>query len=277
MDDLEREELIGKINLIIRNRYIFLFILALLSVPAIFSLKAYNILFIGLAFAIVVIIYNVFFHVYLGAQREKISISRLISLAVLQTTSDALIITMLVHMTGGVTSPFVVFYFLVVLSAAIILPRSPVTVIEVGVLLSILYDGILIAEYMGAIKPIRFLPMIPLSSSSIQLFSFAIFIPITIILISIFASQVSSLLASKEEDLKGKLFKVERKVQEIAEAKEKSVEKARDLERDYEDLKDSFNELSRLNRIMVGREVEMVRLKQKIKELEGKVQGGEEK
>ncbi|MCX6778856.1 MAG: hypothetical protein NTU97_01330, partial [Candidatus Magasanikbacteria bacterium] len=63
------------------------------------------------------------------------------------------------------------------------------------------------------------------------------------------------------------------KLKESHENLEKKVaDRTRDLEKTKKDVEQQLNEVERLNEILSGREIKMIELKNKIKELEDKVE-----
>ena len=146
----------GRVRLVVKSRWILLFLLSLYGVYAggflyfsgnVVDMKPSRILLMGGVVATVVA-YSLFYHYF---YRE---LSHLLFSNHLQILLDILFVTILIHFSGGALSWFWTVYLILTLEAAFLLERRG-DVWFIGATGGLIYGALLTAEYYGVITPVK--------------------------------------------------------------------------------------------------------------------------
>lgn len=203
-------------------------------------------------------------------------------------TLELLIMTSIVHFTGGVEGIGILFYIFIILYAGIFLSRKRGVII--AFVAAFFYSTFIILEYFGAI------PHRPLSPTSFQESNSVISYTIIAAITFLFVTYTAGIFAAKLRERTKKLFEayggLEEKTKELNESKEELEESKISLEikvkartKELEELAQSLEgrveertkeiqekvkELEKFNKLAVGRELKMTELKKELKRLKEK-------
>jgi len=307
MDAFERQQKIESINGIIKIRWFIVAIIVGLGfvLKAKYfgwatgfegnSLSAY--LKLG-AFGSIAFGYNFVFWLFmrrLGRKPlEKISDRALSTMSILQIVPDQLMFTLVYYTTGTVDGMSFVFYFIsVFLASSIYKSRG---IILTGLLAGFLYTGLLIVEYQGLIPHLNTYQGVTLFGSPYvtrgKIISFIFYIGV----MTFAAAFLSNLIRNREKKLRqqrdqlsGQTQLLTVQTQELTKAKDylhealtksdksrMESEKARaeansakeDLEKANLELQAKLREVEKYGQVTTGRELKMIELKEKIKNME---------
>ena len=226
-----------------------------------FSFAAMVFLFI--AFAAINII------LYLAQKRveKKFSKKLLNFISYTQIILELTFFTIIMHSAGGIESISTVFFFLPVVSASLIFGSSGsiLTALASGVLINLL----IIAEYYGFIRHIpRYgTPTVEYLSLTISLTK-TITTSIFYVIIGSFSGYGAKMLFKREKSF-------EEKVEQLDEQSQKLTKRGQELIAANRELDDKVAELERFQKQTVGRELKMIELKNKIKDLESKIKSNQ--
>jgi len=226
---------------------------------------------------------------------EKINDKTLSIVSVLQIIPDQIMFTLVYYNTGTVDSMSFVFYFISVLLASSLYKTKGI--ILTGLLSGFFYTMLLIVEYQGIIPHFNTYQGVTLFGSPYvtkgKIVTFICYIGI----MTFVAAFLSNLIRRREKNLREQRDKLYEQTHvlavqtnELAQAQGqlqgalsrsdiagRAATQARDeMEKANTELQKKIDELEKFYKITVGREVRMVELKGKIKELEKKIKGKEE-
>lgn len=211
-------------------------------------------------------------------------INQLFKLYFISNTIDLFLITIVVHYLGGVVWIGAIFYIISLVVAGLMLPARQT--FALFFLASLFYGGLVFFEWFGLV-PHR--PMYVLIPSLYRTPAFVI--PQALVMITIFYF-IAETTVSFSKILREKVVQLDKEKQRALRAYEKSKEAEQILEvrvgartKELEDLvktreeiieertrelKRKVTELEKFQKLVIGRELKMLELKKKIKELAGK-------
>ncbi|MEI6597311.1 MAG: hypothetical protein WCL13_03870 [bacterium] len=176
-----------------------------------------------------------------------------------QIIIELIFFTIIMHWAGGVESISSVFFFMPVVSASLIFGArgSIITAVASGVLVNLL----IIAEYYGIIShiPRYSVPTLEFQNLAIALTK-TITTSIFYVVIGSFSGYGANMLFKREKSL-------EEKMQQLDEQAKKLVKRDGELTEINQELDNKVAELERFKKQTVGRELKMIELKNKIKNL----------
>jgi sensor histidine kinase YesM len=240
--------------ILLAGTYIYLFV-AKYSFPILIS--------IGLgAF---VLLYNSFELTYFKLREEVLADREIILVESSILVLDVAIVTALIHFLGGQVSPLFSIYIITIFYAGLAMPYFKAVPYVLAFVEGTLYAGLVWLEYLKIIPHHSFYgePQGILFESARMMA-----LPVVMIVIAIlfscayFSYYISRQLWAREEQLLASLAKA-KELQGVSEGKVRETEEARNM------LEQKMRELERTNRLMVGRELEMVSLKEEIAKLKG--------
>lgn len=169
----------------------------------------------------------------------------------------------IMHSAGGIESISTVFFFMPVVSASLLLGSRGA--ILIAIVSSILINGLVVMEYYGVIKHVlRYgMPTIEFQNLPIALTK-TITTSIFYLIIGAFSGYAANMLFNRE-----KAF--EEKTIQLDEQAKKLIKREKDLVVINKALDEKVAELERFQKQTVGRELKMIELKNKIKDLENKL------
>ncbi len=201
---------------------------------------------------------------------------------------EVLSITAIVYLAGGVEWMGSVFFLFPVVYASIVLPRKKALV--VCALTTVSYALLVILPYLGLV------PFHPYFDLGFPLYRNPKYVIDNILLagasffgIGVAANLFTDVLKRKSvelertsealEEQKATLeIKVRARTEELEglseNLKDKVRERTQELEERKKELEAKMEELEKFNRLAMGREMKMIELKKRVKELEGKLKGG---
>jgi K+-sensing histidine kinase KdpD len=179
-----------------------------------------------------------------------------------QIIIELVFFTIIMHSAGGVESISTVFFFLPVVSASLIFGSRES--ILTAVISSILINWLIIAEYYGIIRHIpRYgVPTVEYLSLPISLTK-TITTSIFYIIVGAFAGYGAKRLFNREKSFEEKARLLDEQTRSLS-------KRGQELSEANEELDDKVAELERFQKQAVGRELKMIELKNKIKNLESK-------
>lgn len=193
---------------------------------------------------------------------KNFSIKLLTLISYTQIIVELIFFTIIMHSAGGVESISTVFFFLPVVSASLIFgSKGPImTAIAAGVLINLL----IVAEYYGVISHIpRYgVPTLEFQNLPIALTK-TITTAIFYVIVGSFSGYSAKMLLKREQSFG-------EKVQQLDEQAKKMVKHSEELTVANQELDNKVAELERFQKQTVGRELKMIELKNKIKNLECK-------
>jgi len=199
------------------------------------------------------------------AQRrvEKFFSRKLLALiSYTQIIIELVFFTIIMHSAGGIESISTVFFFLPVVSASLIFGAkgSIITAIASGILINLL----ILAEYYGIISHIPRYSVITLEFQSLPIaLTKTITTSIFYVIVSLFSGYGANMLFAREKSF-------EEKMQQLDEQAKKLIKRDGELTAVNQELDNKVAELERFQKQTVGRELKMIELKNKIKNLEDK-------
>jgi signal transduction histidine kinase len=200
--NLVEAELVGSVAWLIRIRWIagIGVLVATWIVGAVFQLSApvIPLYIVGAG----ILAYNLFFHLW--AQKlagSDAGADVYIRLAKWQVGMDWLAMTLLIHYSGGIESPAIMFFFFHIIIAAIFFP--PRTALAFALLAIGLVTGIAVLEYAGLLshQPITGLLPFPLFQNGIYVISVLFFFSTTALTASYLTSSIHERLRQREEEI----------------------------------------------------------------------------
>ena len=150
---LEKQDLLEKALWMVKFRYLVVLIALLLGVSGGAIVRAYPSVFAGIVLALVVFVYNFISSLYIKKNAPFFTYNVLLGITFSLFIVDLLIITLLIHFTGGILSPFVLLYLYVIIAMSIVAPGKPIFAWASALAIIIFYSGLLWLEYIGAFKP----------------------------------------------------------------------------------------------------------------------------
>lgn len=180
-----------------------------------------------------------------------------------QIIIELIFFTIIMHSAGGVESISTVFFFLPVVSASLIFGSRES--ILTAIASSVLINWLIIVEYYGIIRHIpRYgVPTIEYLSLSIALTK-TITTSIFYVIVGAFVGYGAKMLFKREKSF-------EEKTQLLDEQSQRLVRRGHALAEANKELDNKVDELERFQKLTVDRELKMIELKNRIKELEGKL------
>ncbi len=165
-----------------------------------FHLQSYQ-AFSLLCIALLAMLYNLVFQNRLDRIRENMTCESVFNLSFVQICADLIVLFFIIHLTGGIESPFAIFVMFHLIIGSIILPRTPMFLITL--LIAAFYMAIAVLEATGVIShhaliglfpyPMyRYWPYIVIHSF---IFTFALLLGFT------FLTKITSDIFRLEEDL----------------------------------------------------------------------------
>lgn len=292
MDIFEKQQRIDSIRGIVKARWFTIAILVILGL----TLKVKYLTgewAIGfeylkmIAFSILAFGYNFAYWLFIRRPIEKIGERRLTIVSALQVIVDQLIYTLIFYFTGTVESVGFVLYFITILIASS-LYRSR-GIILTGALAVFLHNSLLIVEIKGLIPHITAYPgtiwfgNVFMTQGKMIGFTYymAVAVIFSIILSGLFRKQIKA-LSDKSDTLTKQSRLLTSQTQELTQAKDQlqsaftksdiarkvATNAKEDLEKANLELRSKIDELEKFYKVTVGREVKMVELKLRIKELD---------
>jgi len=188
---------------------------------------------------------------------------RLVFISYFQVIIELVFFTIIMHLAGGVESISTVFFFLPVVSASLIFGSRGA--ILTAIASSLLINLLVIAEYYGIVSHVfRYgAPTIEFQSLPIAITK-TVATSVFYLIVGSFSGYGANMLFKREKSF-------EEKVGQLNEQAKKLYRREKDLTAANQELDDKVAELEKFQKQAVGRELKMIELKNKIKELENKL------
>jgi len=200
--NLVEAELVASVGWWIRIRWIAAagVILAAVFVGLVFPVRAPQLalLIIGVG----ILVYNLAFYIHeRQLRRQEAPAAGYMSLAKWQVGMDWLAMTLLIHFSGGIESPVIMFFFLHIIIAAIFFP--PRTALIFTLLAIGLVTAIAAFEYIGILphRPIVGLLSAPLYQNGLYVLAVLFFFSCTALMADYLISSIHERLRQKEEEI----------------------------------------------------------------------------
>jgi len=150
----DKRDAFDKVLWVIYYRYLVVSVTVTLGVIGSVLAQAFAPLILGITLASLVLIYNSASLYYLKNQAAKLSTNIIIFICFFLLSLDALIITLLIHVTGSILSPFPLLYTYAIVIMAIVAPEKPNYLIALGFIIIILYETFLMLGHFLIFPPI---------------------------------------------------------------------------------------------------------------------------
>ena len=155
------------------------------------------------AIGVVILIYNGFFYAWLKRweQMSTITLTGTINLARTQIATDWLAMALLIHFTGGVESPVLIYFLLHITMAAILLPARDTYIF--AVVASGILSGIAFMEYFKFIPHVHIEELIPVASCQNPIYVTAIlfFFTTTVFISTFLATRTTKLVHLQGDEM----------------------------------------------------------------------------
>ncbi len=179
--------------------FVLLFILLGKS-ELLFHLQNYQVVSL-FGIALLALLYNLIFQSLLDRVRGNRTCESIFNLSFVQICADLVILFLIIHLTGGIESPFAIFVMFHLIIGSIILPRTPMLLITL--LIAVFYILIAVLEAAGLISHYPLLGLFPFPMYRYWpyivvhsfIFTFALFLGFT------FLTKITSDIFRLEEDL----------------------------------------------------------------------------
>lgn len=227
--------------------------------------------FIFILFFVWILLY-LFYYYYI--QRKKYGINLPVFYFV-RSLIDLFLITAAIHFLGGVEWIGAIFYLAVLSSASATLPKNKVFALS--------FLAVFFYLALALLECFEFLPHRTSFGPSTGLYQEPIYIFtqfLVLIIIFLFVSQNYGTLANNLKKNQGELIKAQKKIEDAKNILEVKIrartrelrrltgKQERIIEEKTRDLQERVNQLERIHRLSVGRELKMIELKKEIKRLE---------
>jgi len=203
VEDIEKRVLQKSALIICRIRYAAALLLLTIGISVAFTFDMTHQLPQGIILALSVFFYNTLGYLLLNP-KDEISLRKLAAITFLQINADALVITLLIYLSGGVISPYAFLYLFPILSAGVILARFRFMAYLITIVITIFYDSLILLVYF------KFLPLPTIShtpwiqqvyDNPFLLINFAILFPVSLWILTGFISRAGRLIQKSRLDL----------------------------------------------------------------------------
>ena len=262
--NFDKKDLIEKKYRVINGRYILVsLVLSAGSYIFMFAAKYAPTLLIAFWVGAFVIFYNSVELVYLKLRERALSVRELVFVESAVLVLDVMAVTALVHFMGGQFSPFFSIYMITIFYSGVAMPYFKAAPYVLAAVEGALYAGLLFLEYSGMIPHHPFFGEVEgILFENAKAMALPMVLGVNAVLFSCayFSYYVSEQLWRREGQLVGALGRA-KELQGVSEGKTREAEEAKRV------LEQKMGDLERLNKLMVGRELEMMKLKEEVKKL----------
>jgi len=194
--------------------------------------------------------------------------------------AELFLLTLIVYNCGGVEWFGAMFYLFIIIYANIVLSKTKGLIITS--IASLLFASLVIFEYLGVVPFREFFAIGEKSHQDLRYLSFTIpFIWFTFYFCAIAVNLFTGLLKNRAaalEKTKKELEETKSVLEVRVQARTKELKELaggleQQVEKETRELQEKISELERFQKLAVGRELKMVELKNKIKELEAAQKG----
>jgi len=207
--EVEKQETLERVYWVINLRYIAAGVALFLGAVAAFIALAFAPLIAGVTLAVIVFIYNTTGWVYLKRKEAVLNPNQITLLGFGQILADIAVITLLIHVTGGILSPFVLMYLFGIMLMGFIAPERAQYVYLIAILIVILYEGILALEFYGI------LPAVSVIKRGLEIYAelgfflyFMLIFPTFIIVMLLLSTHVAGSLTKGKEALRQRIVEL---------------------------------------------------------------------
>jgi hypothetical protein len=207
--DLEKQETLERVYWVITLRNIAVEVALFLGAVAAFITRAFAPLIAGSILAVIVFIYNVIGWIYLKRKEAALNLNQITLLCFGQILADIIVITILVHVTGGILSPFVLMYLFGIMIMGFIASEKTQFVQSIAIFVILLYEGILALEFY------RILPAVSVIKRGLEIYAelgfflyFMLIFPTFVIVAVLLSTNIASSLTKGKKVLREQVEKL---------------------------------------------------------------------
>ncbi|MBU1013905.1 MAG: PAS domain S-box protein [Bacteroidetes bacterium] len=190
---------IEKAILVNRFRFIVIIVLAAIGVPTGLLMGIKYELYVCILLGVIIIFYNSLGYFYVKKKGDAVELNKLVSIILFQILADIIIITGIIHFSGGVFSPYAFFYFFPIVAITLCLSDFPRFCYYSSATVNVSYVAMLFLEYFNVIPPPEvYSELLEVYANPFQLISFGILVPLSFWVISYVLAQANIMIKKRE-------------------------------------------------------------------------------
>lgn len=233
--ELEKKEILEKAYWNINLRNIVLVVAVFLGAAGAISVRAYPPLEAGLSLCVLVLFYNNIILLFLKKKGNFLSVKHVLLFCMGLLFGDILIITFLVHFTGGILSPFILMYLFPVLVAGMTIPEQPRYAQALSVLVILFCESLLVLEHYGILEPLVVIQQGKEVYQDINLTLYFLFVfPVFVIIAVFLSTNLAGMLARGKRILVRQIVELKGARGELEKVLEETNKKASEISILYE-------------------------------------------
>ncbi|MFA6430892.1 MAG: hypothetical protein WCV91_00695 [Candidatus Margulisiibacteriota bacterium] len=265
-DEPGKDETLEKVYWVISIRYVAVAIAFVLGLIFLFSYKNNTpAIGSGIFMTLCALFYNSLGFFYFKKNESKLSNDRIITLSFYQLLADVMIITFLVHATGGILSPFVLLYIVII---SIIAPEKTHLSELMALFIIMVYMAFLALDYYGVLSPVIFIEK---GKDVYQdfglLFYYLVGFPLFVIFAVFLSASIAGYLTKGKVALAEHVTELNHTKLSLENALKEVENKNQEVSGLNDNLKEKIKELENFHDFSVGRELKMIELEQEIEKL----------